>query len=88
MYAIRSYYATGDAFNSIILDDAKNRPFNPMVNAGAIAVSELLPGEDDKAREQNLVDFFSKLAGRPLTIDTKVYESERDTGHRNRAIVV
>ena len=31
---------TGEAFNSIVLDDKHNRPFNPMVNAGAIAVAE------------------------------------------------
>jgi glutaminase len=30
---------TGEAFNSIVLDEVHNRPFNPMVNAGAIAVA-------------------------------------------------
>ena len=33
---------TGEAFNSIVLDEVINRPFNPMVNAGAIAVAELM----------------------------------------------
>ena len=33
---------TGEAFNSIVLDEVANRPFNPMVNAGAIAVAELM----------------------------------------------
>ena len=36
---------TGEAFNSIVLDEVANRPFNPMVNAGAIAVAELMRGE-------------------------------------------
>jgi len=35
---------TWEAFNSIVLDDVANRPFNPMVNAGAIAVAALMPG--------------------------------------------
>ena len=30
---------SGDAFNSITFDESNNRPFNPMVNAGAIATA-------------------------------------------------
>ena len=30
---------TGEAFNSIVLDEDSNRPFNPLVNAGAIATA-------------------------------------------------
>ncbi len=33
---------SGDAFNSIVLEKNTNRPFNPMVNAGAITTSALL----------------------------------------------
>jgi glutaminase len=33
---------SGDAFNAIIFDPHTNRPFNPMVNAGAITVSSLI----------------------------------------------
>lgn len=77
---------TGEAFNSIILDEVHNRPFNPMVNAGAIAIAELTPGDTIETREQNMLDIFSSIAGRPLSIDEKVFQSESDTGHRNRAI--
>lgn len=77
---------TGEAFNAIILDEAHNRPFNPMVNAGAIAVAELAEGDTPAAREAGLLGLFASLAGRPLGIDRAVYESERSTGHRNRAI--
>ena len=37
---------TGEAFNAIVLDEASNRPFNPMVNAGAIATADLIQGKD------------------------------------------
>lgn len=77
---------TGEAFNSIVLDTVHNRPFNPMVNAGAIAVAALLPGADAKARSRAMGALFSDLAGRPLSVDQAVFQSERDTGHRNRAI--
>ncbi len=77
---------TGDAFNAIVLDDRNNRPFNPMVNAGAIAVCALADGATPDARTTAMVALFSRFAGRPLEIDPAVYRSESDTGHRNRAI--
>ena len=77
---------TGEAFNSIILDDTNNRPFNPMVNAGAIAVAELMKGETRFEREQNMLKLFGQFAGRRVEIDEAVFRSEKATGHRNRAI--
>ena len=74
---------TGEAFNSIVLDEVHNRPFNPMVNAGAIAIADMLCDEEAVA---SVVDLFSRLAGRPLSIDNAVFRSELETGHRNRAI--
>jgi glutaminase len=77
---------TGEAFNSIVLDETNNRPFNPMVNAGAIATAALIKGDDGEARLNRMMAKFSRFAGRSLTIDEEVFRSERDTGHRNRAI--
>lgn len=77
---------TGDAFNSIVLDEVNNRPFNPMVNAGAIAVSALSEGDSQSERWAHVVDLFSRFAGRRLTHDNSVFLSESATGHRNRAI--
>ena len=77
---------SGEAFNSIVFDERNNRPFNPMVNAGAIATTALLKGGHYQAREARLLNRFSALAGRTLNIDKSVHASERATGHRNRAI--
>jgi glutaminase len=77
---------SGDVFNSIELQTGSNRPFNPMVNSGAIAVTALLHAVHGNATFDHLLDRFSAIAGRRLTIDHAVYESERRTGHRNRAI--
>jgi glutaminase len=77
---------TGEAFNSIVLDEAHNRPFNPMVNAGAIAVAELMEGRTLDERVANMLALYSNFAGRDLDIDEAVFGSEHATGHRNRAI--
>jgi len=77
---------TGEAFNAIVLDERNNRPFNPMVNSGAIAVTALVAGDDQAARERTVLDLLSDFAARPLDMDAAVYRSELATGHRNRAI--
>jgi len=77
---------TGDAFNSIIKLDAVNRPHNPCVNAGAIATTSLVKGNDPTARLNRVLDMFRKYVGHDVDVDMSVFMSERTTGHRNRAI--
>ncbi|HEX9442601.1 MAG TPA: glutaminase A [Candidatus Binatia bacterium] len=77
---------SGDAFNSIVFDVRGNRPFNPMVNAGAIATAALIRGAGHDRRLARLLKMFSDFAGRPVAIDRDVFLSEKATGHRNRAI--
>ena len=77
---------SGEAFNAISLDPATGIPRNPMINAGAIATSAQIQQFAGDDAEALLLDYFSQLAGRPLDLDLEVYASERDTGHRNRAI--
>jgi glutaminase len=77
---------SGEAFNSISLDPESNRPLNPMINAGAIATTGLVQGHDVDERIARVLERFSRYTGHPLAVDDTVYRSERDTGHRNRAI--
>ncbi|NVO29295.1 glutaminase A [Donghicola sp. C2-DW-16] len=77
---------TGDPFNSIVLNNENNRPFNPMVNAGAIATSELLIGATREEKIAAQMDLYEGFAGRKLSVDQAVYASESETGNRNRAI--
>lgn len=77
---------TGDAFNSISLAPETGCPFNPMINAGAIATTSLVAGNSGEDKMNRILRVFSSYAGRELSIDAAVYESEKETGHRNRAI--
>jgi glutaminase len=70
---------SGDAFNAIRLEPQTGRPPNPMVNAGAILTTSLVSWERIRAG-------LGAFAGRDLDIDLAVYDSERLTGDRNRAI--
>jgi len=77
---------SGDAFNSVEIDPRSKRPFNPMINAGAIAVASLIKEDSPQAGVARFIDTLSRAAGRPLQLDQAVFESEASTGHRNRAI--
>jgi glutaminase len=77
---------TGDAFNAIVLDEQSKRPYNPMVNAGAIATSSLIKGSDPTEKLNRLLDMFRRYVGHDIFIDVSTYVSERGTGDRNRAM--
>jgi glutaminase len=76
---------SGNPFNSIVVDD-HNRPFNPMVNAGAIVATGLVEDRGDWSRMDRIVETLGRYAGKPLTLDENVYRSESGTGDRNRSI--
>jgi len=75
-----------EAFNAIALDEVTNRPFNPMINAGAIAATDLVGGRTAAERLARVLAAFERGCGHPLTVDEEVFASERATGHRNRAL--
>jgi glutaminase len=80
---------TGDPFNSMIrLETFDNhKPYNPMINAGAIAVAGMIKGQDVEERLQRIVNLLKKLAGGAYVgFNEDVYYSEKRTGNRNRAM--
>lgn len=80
---------TGDGFNSIVNLETKDkkRPYNPMINAGAIATTSLIYGEDGEDKLERIIKFMRKATNNPnISINEEVYVSERRTGDRNRAL--
>jgi glutaminase len=76
---------SGDAFNSIVFDERNKRPFNPMVNAGALATTDLV-GAEDEAALGLILDVLRRYAGsEDLGDDEGVFEAEMRTADRNRA---
>ena len=78
---------SGDSFNSIVLDPLHHRPYNPMINAGAIATCDLVAGKDSEEKVQRIVEVMRMCAGNAhLDVDQEVFEREWRTADRNRAI--
>jgi len=79
--------ATGLAFNSLEgIERAPDGRTNPMVNAGAIATTSLVPGATLEAKWQFIHDGLSRFAGRTLPLNDEVYASASDTNYRNQSI--
>lgn len=80
---------SGSAFNSIVqLEFEKGIPRNPFINAGAIAVTDLiLSGHQPREALGEILRFMRFVADDPsITIDEAVAASEQRTGFRNSAL--
>jgi glutaminase len=77
---------TGEDYDSIIKLDDQNRPFNPMVNSGAIVISSMINALKEKTREEELLKYFSSFAGEDLAYDKNIYLSEKEHAEKNWAI--
>ena len=80
---------SGSAFNSIVqLEVERGIPRNPFINAGAIAVTDLiLSGHKPREALGEILRFMRFLAqDTTITIDDAVAASEQRTGFRNAAL--
>ena len=76
---------SGEAFDSIVeLDLQSHKPFNPMINSGAIAVESTII---DYVSFEELLDYTRRLCHDPgISLNRQVYLSEMNSCDRNRAI--
>ncbi|APC47229.1 glutaminase A [Virgibacillus halodenitrificans] len=79
---------TGEAFNSIMHLEMRKvqKPFNPLINAGAITVTSTLEGNTSDEKLKPILDLMETILGYRPALNVEVYESERDSSMRNRAI--
>lgn len=78
---------TGDPFNSIIRLEVDKKPYNPFINAGAIAVVGAIKGRSGSEKFERLLRYFKKLCGSDtVSLCGEAYLSERETGDKNRAL--
>lgn len=79
--------STGYPFNSLAgIEFSPDGRTNPMVNAGAIATTSLVPGATADEKWKFIHDGLSRFAGRQLALNEEVYASASDTNFRNRSI--
>jgi glutaminase len=78
---------SGHGFNELKLD-ARGKPHNPMINAGAIMASALIqPGKDLADRFDYVLDAWHQASGgRRIGFSNSVYLSERRSADRNFAL--
>ena len=79
---------TGDTYNSIVRLESHEpgKPFNPMINAGAITVSSMISGESSQEKLNTIIHLLEKMLGKKLRVNEEVFQSEWETANRNRAI--
>lgn len=83
--------ATGMRFNSIVAVEFAEKELggpeiNPLVNPGAITATSMVRGKTRDEVWKSILDFHSAFAGRPLSVNKEVFDSEAATNQRNQAI--
>jgi len=75
---------SGDPFNSITFDDVHNRPFNPMINAGALVAANLVHGSSKEERVDRLLQRYRAYTGNPdLVVDQEILDQQLVSNDRN-----
>ena len=78
---------SGEAFNSLVeLDNRSNRPFNPMINSGAITVASLLV---DHYSIEDMQKYMQDVCEDPeIAVDEAVFQSEMATAQEIRRLPI
>ena len=78
---------SGARFNAFIFDE-DNKPFNPLINSGAIMAASLIKNEEtEDKRFEYVVDLWKTIVGKDkVGFDNPVYLSEKRSANRNHAL--
>lgn len=82
------YEPTEEPFNTLFKLDLPNtvKPANPMINSGAIITTSMIKGVGNE-KFIRLLEFIRLVTGNPgISYNEEVYLSEKETGHKNKAM--
>lgn len=80
------YYGTDKPFNHFANLETMGKPLNPMMNAGAILSTSMISGEGEEPFVK-IRDMIRYITNNPsITYSEAVYQSEKETGNRNRGM--
>src|SRR5699024_2977903 len=78
---------TQDSFNSVPNLEKYKKPINPMVNAGAIAVTNMITGGNNNEKTDKILNVIRQMANNPdITYSKSIANSEYNTAFVNRSL--
>jgi glutaminase len=78
---------SGSAFNSLVqLEVERGAPRNPFINAGTLVILDMILSHQSQGEDLTLAFIRRAAADSSVSYDRDMAESERATGHRNRAV--
>ncbi len=78
---------SGDDFSSIVFDENAHRPYNPMVNVGALVTVDLVQGRDINEKCDRIVEIIRRCAGnQSIHVDEEIFARELQSADRNRGV--
>lgn len=79
---------SGNAFNSLVqLELEKGKPRNPLINAGALVISDILVSTLENPKN-DFLKFIQKIAHNPsLSYAENIAKSEQSFGYTNKALI-
>src|SRR5690625_820067 len=78
---------TQDSFNSVSNLEKYKKPINPMVNAGAIAVTNMIIGGNNNEKMDKILNVIRQMTNNPnITYSKSVAKSEYNTAFVNRSL--
>lgn len=86
VFSKMGYYGTNMPFNHFANLETTGKPLNPMMNAGAILTTSMIDGEGEIPFQKilKMVRYITK--NKSIDYSKSVYNSEKETGHRNRGM--
>ncbi|WP_291116532.1 glutaminase A [Empedobacter sp. UBA7248] len=86
VFSKMGYFGTDKPFNHYANLETTGKPLNPMMNAGAILTTSIIDGEGEIPFKKilEMVRYITK--NNSIDYSKSVYNSEKETGHKNRGM--